>query len=213
MVVTEIRVVVVAAYPAVRAGLRAMLDGVDRLAVVGETTPAGLLDAEGAHTADVLVVDLDDSAETAIADLDELLPETPVVLLAPDTTNLRRLIASGAPRAYLLRDAAGDEIAAAVRAVAGGLVVLDPAVARSALAERGEQARAPAGELLEPLTERELEVLRELALGLPNKGIALRLGISEHTVKFHVGAILAKLGAAGRTEAVMLGARMGLLPL
>ncbi|MGK2965089.1 MAG: response regulator transcription factor, partial [Tepidiformaceae bacterium] len=65
----------------------------------------------------------------------------------------------------------------------------------------------------EPLTSRELDVLRQLALGLPNKTIAFNLGISDHTVKFHVSAVLAKLGAASRTEAVMLAARRGLLPL
>jgi DNA-binding NarL/FixJ family response regulator len=69
------------------------------------------------------------------------------------------------------------------------------------------------GEGVTQLTERELDVLRLLALGLPNKGIALELGISEHTVKFHVGSILSRLNAASRTEAVMLAARRGLLPL
>ena len=63
------------------------------------------------------------------------------------------------------------------------------------------------------LTEREQEVLRLVALGLPNKGIALDLGISEHTVKFHVGSILGKLDAGSRTEAVMTAARRGLLAL
>jgi DNA-binding NarL/FixJ family response regulator len=65
----------------------------------------------------------------------------------------------------------------------------------------------------EPLTERETEVLELLALGLPNKTIAQRLRISEHTAKFHVGSIMAKLGAASRTEAVALAARRGLLVL
>ncbi|MCC6386326.1 MAG: response regulator transcription factor [Dehalococcoidia bacterium] len=63
------------------------------------------------------------------------------------------------------------------------------------------------------LTAREREVLTLMAAGLPNKTIALRLGISEHTAKFHVGTVLAKLGAASRTEAVMTAARRGLLPL
>lgn len=63
------------------------------------------------------------------------------------------------------------------------------------------------------LTPREREVLALMAAGLPNKTIALRLGISEHTAKFHVGTVLAKLGAASRTEAVMTAARRGLLPL
>ena len=70
-----------------------------------------------------------------------------------------------------------------------------------------------AEELLEPLTPREQEVLRLLALGLANKEIASRMNISEHTVKFHVAAILGKLGAASRTEAVAIGIRHGLVLL
>lgn len=62
----------------------------------------------------------------------------------------------------------------------------------------------------EPLTPRELEVLQLLAQGLPNKAIAERLGVSSHTVKFHVNAILSKLGARSRTEAVVLATQMGL---
>jgi DNA-binding NarL/FixJ family response regulator len=68
-------------------------------------------------------------------------------------------------------------------------------------------------ELLEPLTPREQEVLRMLALGLANRQIASRLNISEHTIKFHVAAILGKLGAASRTEAVAIGIRHGLILL
>jgi DNA-binding NarL/FixJ family response regulator len=112
----------------------------------------------------------------------------------------------------LLRDVSAVELAAAVHAVASGLTVLDPEVA-SVFGRGRRPSAANAEPLSEPLTERELEVLRELALGLPNKAIALRLGISEHTVKYHVGEILGKLDAASRTEAVMLGARRGLLPL
>ncbi|MGH2536960.1 MAG: response regulator transcription factor, partial [Candidatus Promineifilaceae bacterium] len=66
---------------------------------------------------------------------------------------------------------------------------------------------------LEPLTPRELEVLGLLAEGLTNKAIALRLGISEHTVKFHLNAILSKLGAQSRTAAVVRATRLGLIPL
>jgi DNA-binding NarL/FixJ family response regulator len=125
------------------------------------------------------------------------------------------LAAAQAPRAWLLKQAPAEEIAAAVQAVAHGLLVMDPAVARAtrAAAPASRLRAVPTEELAEPLTERELEVLHLLALGLPNKAIALRLGISEHTVKFHVGAILAKMGAAGRTEAVMVAARRGILPL
>jgi DNA-binding NarL/FixJ family response regulator len=68
-------------------------------------------------------------------------------------------------------------------------------------------------QLIEPLTERELEVLQQLAQGLANKQIALSLGISEHTVKFHISGIYSKLGATNRTEAVRLGVRRGLVVL
>jgi DNA-binding NarL/FixJ family response regulator len=76
-----------------------------------------------------------------------------------------------------------------------------------------EPASRPFAELTEPLTPRESEVLQMLASGLGNKEIAARLAISEHTVKFHVAAILGKLGAASRTQAVSLGIRRGLVLL
>lgn len=223
-----IRVLVSAAYPAVRAGLRAMLDGAEGLTVAGIASPAQLAAGESGagDPFDVLVMDLDDHIESSPAPVEAIPVGVPVVLLAVDPSAFEGLTQNGggaaAARAYLLRQAGAEEIAAAVSAVAQGLVVFDPEVARALAGPRA--ALLPSGNrvlggdaavegLAEPLTEREDEVLGLLALGLPNKGIALRLGISEHTVKFHVGAILAKLGAAGRTEAVMVAARRGLLPL
>jgi DNA-binding NarL/FixJ family response regulator len=206
-------VLVVAAYPAVRAGLRAMLESAAGIAVARESTPAVLLSGDGSESAEVLVVDLGDESRATIGAIDDLFPQTPAVLLAGDPHDFPEPGGVPAPRAYLLRDATADEISASVQAVARGLIVLDPAVARAVPVERRAVFSAAVEEQVEPLTEREREVLGLLALGLPNKAIALRLGISDHTVKFHVGAILAKLGAAGRTEAVMLAARRGLLPL
>lgn len=209
-----IQVLIVAAYPAVRAGLRAMLEAAEDIAVVGAAAPGALSEVVAAPAIDVLVVDLAEDAESLIAATAGLLARAPAVLLAADPEDVRALAAgASAPRAYLLRDVGAEELAAAVQAVVRGLIVLDPAVARAALEARAQPIRTPPQEQVEALTEREQDVLRLLALGLPNKGIALRLGISEHTVKFHVGAILAKLGAAGRTEAVMSAARRGLLPL
>ena len=96
-------------------------------------------------------------------------------------------------------DATAEEIEAAVHAVDAGLVVLaEPPVA---------------AELIEPLTERELELLDLLAEGISNKLIAHRLGISEHTVKTHVASIFAKLGVSSRTEAVSQAIRRGLVML
>jgi DNA-binding NarL/FixJ family response regulator len=104
-----------------------------------------------------------------------------------------------------------DEILPAIQAAYAGLVLLDPEVTQNLVARvqpRNGLTAAP-----EDLTPREIEVLRMLAEGLGNREMASRLGISDHTVKFHVSSILDKLGAASRTEAVTLGIRMGLILL
>ncbi|NEP19669.1 MAG: response regulator transcription factor, partial [Leptolyngbya sp. SIO4C1] len=99
----------------------------------------------------------------------------------------------------------------AVAAVTHGLSLLHPTLAAPPGSwGEGFESREP---LSEPLTPREIEVLGELALGLSNKAIAQRLMISEHTVKFHISALLGKLGAASRTEAVAVGLRQGLIML
>lgn len=202
-----IRVLVVAAYPAVRAGLRAMLEGHDGIEVVGEA--ARLAVAEVAfQPADVIVIEVDPDTDSVAESLEDTSIQLPIVMLAEEPEAYQELPLDGRPAAYLLRSAAADEISAAVQAVVRGLVVLDPSVAAPSV-----RAPVAGSDGVGPLTERELDVLRLLALGLPNKGIALQLGISEHTVKFHVGSILSRLNAASRTEAVMLAARRGLLPL
>ncbi len=105
-------------------------------------------------------------------------------------------------------EASEAELAAAVRALEAGLIVSTPGLGGITL------GRSPRGETVEgPLTERELEVLQHLAQGLANKQIGLALGISEHTVKFHVASIYNKLGAANRAEAVRLGVQKGLVAL
>jgi two-component system, NarL family, response regulator YdfI len=133
------------------------------------------------------------------------------------TSDMARAIGeSGLAFGALLRDATPDEIVPAITAVAGGLITLDRRLAGDLFAA-SQRVAAPATERPtapdEPLTARELEVLQLMAQGLPNKTIAARLHISEHTAKFHVSAIMMKLGAASRTEAVTRGARLGLLIL
>jgi DNA-binding NarL/FixJ family response regulator len=107
-------------------------------------------------------------------------------------------------------DASAAEILAAVQAAAAGMAVIDPGDLESLIASTPPQ---PAAEPAAPLTLREVEVLRMLAEGAANKNIAWKLGISEHTVKFHVAQILAKLNAGTRAEAVALGIRQGLILL
>jgi DNA-binding NarL/FixJ family response regulator len=124
--------------------------------------------------------------------------------------------------ALLPRNLTAAEIAGAIEAAAAGLYVFHPSDLESIDALRvreTDRASDPAPEfsealfdpLLEPLTPREIEVLQLLSQGLGNKEIASRLGISEHTAKFHVASIMGKLGAATRTEAVTLGIRHGLV--
>ena len=115
----------------------------------------------------------------------------------------------GGVRGIQRRDADADRIVAAVEAVDAGLVALDPDLAATVL-PRGGPPRTPPRD---GLTAREQQVLELMAEGLPNKTIADRLGISEHTVKFHVNSILAKLGVQSRTEAVVSATRLGLILL
>jgi len=190
-----LKVAVQAAYPSVRAGLRAML-----AAAPGLELTFGLDDQ-----ADVVVADLEEGAT------EEEWPAGPSVLLVASPVEFAQMHITGdTPRAYLLKEATADDLAAAVSAVARGLVVFDPALATLMANRPHEQPLLLKGS---KLSEREVEVLGLVAAGLPNKGIARELGISEHTVKFHVGTILGKLGAASRTEAVTLAVRGGMLPL
>lgn len=127
----------------------------------------------------------------------------------------RLVMGAGLAFGALPRDAGPEEITAAVAAVGGGLTALDTRLAAATLAaiERPRARGEIAATTEEQLTPREREVLQLLAQGIPNKQIAQRLRISEHTVKFHVSAIMAKLNAASRTEAVTTAARRGLLLL
>lgn len=113
-------------------------------------------------------------------------------------------------RAILPANASAAEILAAVESAAAGLAVLDPRDLDALLAAA---PAVPVSTDSSNLTARELEVLRMLAEGAANKTIAWKLAISEHTVKFHVASILAKLGASTRTEAVTVGIRKGLVLL
>ena len=144
----------------------------------------------------------------SLARLSEL-PESapPVVALLPDDSVAAQGRAAGA-RGLLLRNAEIEILVAALGAAARGLVVSDP---------RLTAPTAPpsilASDSLPQLTPREREALQLLAEGLPNKAIADRLGISEHTVKFHVNSLMGKLGAQSRTEPVTRATRLGLLLL
>jgi two-component system, NarL family, nitrate/nitrite response regulator NarL len=149
--------------------------------------------------------DPDADPEASIDTVAELSRRYPVLVLARDGTRVRDLLAAGA-RGVVSRGAMAGRIVRALDAVVEGLVTLDEELAEEALRP---PTRALGNE--EELTPREREVLEHLALGLSNREIAARLGISFHTAKFHVNSILGKLGAASRAEVVAIAARTGLI--
>jgi DNA-binding NarL/FixJ family response regulator len=202
------RVFVVAPTPFSRAGLRSILEsaevGADVL-VVGEADSVVELVPPGA---DVVVVAGDDPLEEAARALAE--EGTQAILLLSEDDRSVPVLREFAPCGWgvVSPDAPPEELSAAIVAVIQGLVVLPRALTGRLL--RGQEV---VEEPSEPLTAREREVLGLLGQGLSNKMIAQDLQISEHTVKFHVSSIYAKLGAASRTEAIGLGARLGLISL
>jgi two-component system, NarL family, nitrate/nitrite response regulator NarL len=139
----------------------------------------------------------------------------PVVALSSQTGSARPLLSAGAT-AVLRRDGSAEALRSALAPVLHGLVVVDPAldtIADDGFATGRALSSPTAGTDVEPLTARETEVVELIATGLSNKLIAERLGISAHTVKFHVNAILAKLDVHSRTEAVVRAVQLGVVML
>ena len=209
-----IRILIVAAYASVRAGLHALLADTEDCQVVGQVSGSDELEQLLPQARpDVILCD-DNEADRAR--LLAVLEETPagLVLLSDDPGVLRLLAAGVLPGWSCLRkEADAPQIAGATRAVASGLVALESALARQLLAARTTSMPVEAEPSNGVLTSREREVLQLMAEGLPNKNIAARLRISEHTVKYHVASILTRLGASSRTEAVTLGVRQGYILL
>lgn len=163
---------------------------------------------------DVIVVDGQDdsSGGSELAVAAARATDAAVILLAPDPDNPGVEVYRGGVRAILSRDVQTDELVSAIYAVSAGFVLLAPEQL-AALLPPSTNHRQPGTVSPENLTPRETEVLRLMAEGVANKAIAWKLGISEHTVKFHVASILAKLRAGSRTEAVAIGVRRGLILL
>jgi two-component system, NarL family, response regulator YdfI len=159
---------------------------------------------------DVIVIDSDSIRDLLL----EPTPDAPIVLLTEvsDARSISRLLRSGV-RAILPRGSDPDDVLSAIYAAYDGLVLLSTPTAESLAAVYGGDPLEVEDELSEEITSRETDVLRMLAQGLVNKDIAAHLGISEHTVKFHISSILDKLDASTRTEAVTLGIRRGLIPI
>jgi DNA-binding NarL/FixJ family response regulator len=200
------RVLVVAAYPALRAGLLALL--MRDPALYPMAADAADFGADIGDPPAAIVADFSAGEPDELRAVTEQYPATPLVLIGADPGSDGPGF-SGAPVAYVASDVDAPALIAAVHAAAAGLIVLDPTVAGAT----GVHTHTRGGVEGETLTARERQVLELVAAGLPNKAIARELGISEHTAKFHVGSLLGKLGAASRTEAVTLATRRGILPV
>lgn len=207
-----IRVLIVDDHPVVHDGVAAVLDRTADIRLVQsvETVDAAI-DAIGRAAPDVVLLDVRLRGEdglTAIGRLLALRADLRVIVFSAYDVDeyVFGAIRAGA-RAYLLKGAAGAELVTAIRKVHAGESYVSPSLSAKLVDQM--QTRARGTRLLTP---RELMVLRLLSAGLSNRDIADSLTISERTVKFHVTAILNKLGADNRTQAVALAARRGILP-
>jgi len=205
----DLRVLIIGDDPLARSGLSSLLSAHPSIQVVGQmVSPDEVPLPRGRSNPDVLLWDLGQDARASLDRLRALGDrDPPILVLSPDEASAIDALGAGA-RGAALRNVGPDALAAALQAVSRGMFVLDQSLARAALRPRISTPPPP-----EPLTARELEVLELLAQGLSNKLIADRLRITEHTAKFHVNAILGKLGAQTRTEAVVQALRLGLVLL
>jgi DNA-binding NarL/FixJ family response regulator len=208
----RIRILIVDDHGVVRQGLRMYLALDPELEVVGEAVNG----AEALRLAhelepDVVLMDLLMPVMDGIAATEAIRRELPEVEVIALTSVLEDSAVYGAMRAgaigYLLKDTEADELCRAIKAAAIGQVLLSPPVAARLVRE------VPPPQDPEPLTEREKEVLAELAKGKSNKEIAAELVIAEKTVRTHVSNILGKLGVSSRTQAALHAVRSGLVSL
>jgi DNA-binding NarL/FixJ family response regulator len=206
--------IVLAATQAERIGLRSMLDGCEGLAVLDTLPEVASLD-DLPSDVDVVVVTSDTLSAFPLESLvTEDGPALALLLLSDDEDDLQAIQnLDGHAWGLLPRDSSQDELLAAIRALSQGLVVLPPYLLTHLSTSTPAPIADSENELIDKLTPRENEVLQLLAQGLANKQIAVELGVSEHTVKFHVTSIYGKLGASNRADVIRLGFEYGLIVL
>ncbi len=212
----DVRVLIVDDHDVVRRGLRTLLELVEDFDIVGEAGD-GLqaVEAAGRLTPDVVLLDLEMPRLDGVGSIPKILeasPDSKILVLTSFATDEKVFpaIKAGA-LGYLLKDFTPEDLVAAIRDVNRGESRLHPQIARKVLDELANPADRP--KTSDPLTGREVEVIRLMALGLGNQEIADELVISESTVRNHVSSILSKLHLANRTQAALYALRQGLARL
>lgn len=219
MTTEPIHVLIVDDQRLMRDGLRLLLELEDGMEVVGEAgNGAEALEKYAELSPDVVLMDIRmpvmDGVE-AIRQLHATTPDARVIILTTfdDDAHVFDGLRAGA-LGYLLKDVSADELCSAIRKVADGGALIDPSVTRKVVAEFMRMPDRPSPQnnpLDEPLSDRELEVLRLLAHGHTNREIAESLHLAEGTVKNYVSNILGKIGARDRTQAALQAKTLGLL--
>ena len=217
-----IRVLIATASEATRSWFAAFPPSTAGLSIIGVVARAGLRDQVQAFAPDILVMDATDSEPETIAgslaNIRELAVDVVLLLDGESWQSTPWELIRAGVRGVIPQQPTLEELEATVRAVMAGFVVLEPRMLEGAAfptsaTAQGDRMHAASPFALQPLTPREIEVLAALAEGYGNKQIAARLDISEHTVKTHLAAIFEKLQVSNRTEAVLAGARLGLVLL
>jgi len=207
------RVLVAAHSEAVRTGLQSLLKEKSELSLVSAPVGIDQLDRQiSQYRPDVVVLDIGDGeADSATLEIESIAALCAIVLLldASSRSDLLSQLRAGI-RGLLPRRASLAEIVAGIQAVVAGLTVVHPDLETLLLNTESKEVPPPT-EFEQALTPRETEILNMMAEGLGNKQIAWRLKISEHTVKFHISSMFAKLHVSSRTEAVTSGIRQGLI--
>lgn len=202
-----------------RDGLRILLELESDLKVIGEAeNGADALECYRQLTPDVVLMDIRMPVMDGVEATRRLRDEDPnskVIILTTfdDNEYVFEGLRAGA-LGYLLKDVSGDELADAIRKVAAGGSMIEPSVARKVIAEFARLAPATpeaAQVLIEPLSEREIEILKMVSQGLTNKEIAAKLYLAEGTVKNYVTSILQKIDVRDRTQAAIRARELGLL--
>ncbi len=212
-----IRILLVDDQRLMRDGLRTLLELEDDIDVVGEAGDGqAALEAYAQLRPDLVLMDIRMPVMNGVEATRRLMarePEARVIILTTfdDDASVFDGLRAGA-RGYLLKDLSGAELAEAIRTVMAGGALIEPSVARKVFAEFARLApAAKPADLPEPLSERELGILRLVADGLSNKEIALKLSLAEGTVKNYVTNVLAKIDARDRTQAALKARELGLL--